>query len=130
MGEHQHFIQRHQQRSTFLHPQFQQRPHQVFRRGGLPLPLPSNSCPFVPPPRDLRLALLVPFAGRKSVIESTESTDSLITRLSCAKFAPADRTAGGGRDATSDHARPVAARCAPRRGDHPARGPRKGKVTA
>jgi hypothetical protein len=58
---------------------------------------------------------------RKTVIESTESTESLSHTSSRPTFALAGRAAGGGR--LDDEKRPpVAARCAPRRGDQPAQG--------
>jgi hypothetical protein len=57
----------------------------------------------------------------KTVIESIESTESLSHTSSRPTFALAGRAAGGGR--LDDEKRPpVAARCAPRRGDQPAQG--------
>jgi hypothetical protein len=65
-----------------------------------------------------------PGPPEKTVIESIESTESLITYSHRPKFALAGRAAGGGR---LDNAKrpPVAARCAPRRGEQPVQGHRK-----
>jgi hypothetical protein len=60
----------------------------------------------------------------KTSMESIQSTESLITYAHRPRFTFAGRAAGGGRHDDTKRP-PVAARCAPRRGDQPVRGHRK-----